>query len=156
MHLLKNLAFLGVFLASSAFAYGPADEQQIQKDIKLMERYAKKGDMVKSFEMLPPKMIAKISEMTGKSPKEMKTLFASMGKAMADKNNRYTADVKNAQVGKTKDGVEYVIMDAKSVMMGMAMQDKLVAIFEDGKWYYVRPNGNQAQVLQELYGIEVE
>lgn len=47
-------------------------------------------------------------------------------------------------------------MNAKSTMLGMQMQDKLVAIFENGKWYYVRPNGNQADVLQELYGIKVD
>lgn len=153
---LKKYTLLGLLFTSSAFAYSPADEAQIQKDIALMNRYTKTGDMVKLFEMSPPKVSQYIIQKSGKSAKEIKAVFANMGKMMADKKNRYTADVKNGKVSKTKDGVEYVVMNAKSTMLGMQMQDKLVAIFENGKWYYVRPNGNQADVLQELYGIKVD
>lgn len=99
---LKKYTLLGLLFTSSAFAYSPADEAQIQKDIALMNRYTKAGDMVKLFEMSPPKVSQYIIQKSGKSAKEIKAVFANMGKMMADKKIAILLMLKTAKSPKPK------------------------------------------------------
>lgn len=153
-----TLAALLITAPASARDLTAEDRAALDQRIDTFEASFERKDLSGVFSVIPPKIVAVMSEQFGMEPDQLRTAMAqAMEQAMASVTIvAYSMEPENADQAVTASGRPYLLIPTSTVMQveGNKIQanSKTLAFADDGVWYLVRiDDAQQVQFLTAAY-----
>lgn len=146
---------LALSVFNPVFAYDKTDERMIQTSIEKLKKDAKNNDVEGIFELMPPKFFDVMAKEANMKPRELKKRLLDFSKRVLDglvlEDVHY--DFKSAKVQKSITGREYLLINSRVKFEGAPVsRSKLLAIKDDGKWYFMRMESKtHADMIKKAY-----
>lgn len=167
---IASFALVGMVTSVYATAYDAQDQAIVKQKIDTITQSIEKQDYTPVINMMPPKVVAVLSQKANLSASELKALMIKHSSSMmaglkqAGGSTTYDADLSRAKILTSNTERDYLVIPTK---MHMIMQDKafdmsgtLLAIQDEGQWYMMRIDNAQhlaivSQAYPDMTGIEI-
>lgn len=147
---------LALSTLNPVFAYDKTDERIIQTSIEKMIKDAKNNNVEGIFAFMPPKFFDVMAKEVKMKPSELKKRLLDFSKNVLDglELEEVHYDWKSAKVQKSTTGREYLLINSrvKFKESSAVSRGKLLAIKDDGKWYFMRVDGEgHVNIIKKAY-----